>query len=70
MDKYIVQSIIPWIGSIVALLCTTADMRNHEMVLCPFFSRPRKTQFRVFRKKITVVKGNCLQVAEIENVAV
>jgi hypothetical protein len=43
------------------------------MVPCPFFSRSRKTQLRacgVFRKKVTVVKGSCLQVAEIKSVAV
>jgi hypothetical protein len=37
------------------------------------FSCPRKKQSRacnVFRKKFTVVKGSCLQAAEIENVAV
>jgi uncharacterized protein (DUF697 family) len=70
---YIVQSIISWIGSIVALLCVTADTWSHEVVLCPFFSRPSKKQLRVcgvFRKKVTVMMGSYLQSAEIENVAV
>jgi hypothetical protein len=70
---YVVQSIILWIGCIVALLCTTADTWSHEMVLCPFFSRSSKKQLRacgVFRKKVTVVKSSCLRAAEIENVAV
>jgi hypothetical protein len=70
---YIVQSIISWTGSIVALLCTTADMWSHEMMPCPFFSCTSKKQLRecgVFRKKVTVVKGSCLRAAEIENVAV
>jgi hypothetical protein len=43
------------------------------MVPCPFFSHPRKKQlhaYGVFRKKVTVVKGSCLQAVEIENVAV
>jgi hypothetical protein len=43
------------------------------MVPCPFFSHLRKKQLRacgVFGKKATAVKGSCLRVAEIENVAV
>jgi hypothetical protein len=39
------------------------------MVPCPFFSHRSKKQFHacgVFRKKVTVVKGSCLQAAEIE----
>jgi hypothetical protein len=70
---YVVQSIISRIGRTVVLLCTTADTWSHEMVLCPFFSSPRKKQScacSVLRKKVTVVKGSCLQVAEIENVTV
>jgi hypothetical protein len=70
---YIVQSIILWIGRIVALLCTTADMWSHKMVPCSFFSCPSKKQLcacSVFRKKVTVVTGSCLWAAEIENVAV
>jgi hypothetical protein len=71
--KYVEQSIISWIGRIMALLCNTADTRSHEMVPCPFFSHPSKKQLHVcgaFRKKVTAVKGNCLQAAEIENVTV
>jgi hypothetical protein len=48
-------------------------MWSHEMVPCPFFSRPSKKQLHacgVFRKKVAVVNGSCLQAAEIENVAV
>jgi hypothetical protein len=70
---YVVQSIISWTGRIFALLCTTADMWSHEMVPCPFCSRPSKKQLRAcggFRKKVTVLKGSCLRVAEIENVGV
>jgi hypothetical protein len=51
----------------------TADMWSHEMVPCPLFSRTSKMQLcvcGVFRKKVTVVKGSCLQVAEIKNVVV
>jgi hypothetical protein len=43
---YAVQPIISWIGRIVALLCITADTWRHEIVQCPFFSRPRKKQLR------------------------
>jgi hypothetical protein len=70
---YIVQSLISWIGRIVALLCTTVDTWSHEMVLYPFCSHPSKKQLRacsVFRKKITVVKGSGLRVAEIKNITV
>jgi hypothetical protein len=70
---YVVQSIISWIGSIVALLCTTADTWSHKMVPCPFFSHPSKKQLHacgIFTKKATVVKGSCLRAVEIENVAV
>jgi hypothetical protein len=70
---YVVQSIISWTGGTVALLCTTADMWSHKTVPCPFFSCPSKQQLRecgVFRNKVTVVKGSCLQAPEIENVAV
>jgi hypothetical protein len=62
MTLYIVQSIISWIGRIVALLCTTTDTWSHEMVLCPFFSRRSKKQFRVcgvFRKRVTVSLCDC-----------
>jgi hypothetical protein len=70
---YVVQSIISWTGRILALLCTTAETWSHEMVPCPFCSRPSKKQLRscgVFRVKVTVLKGSCLRAAEIENVAV
>jgi hypothetical protein len=70
---YIVQSIISWIAHIVVLLCTTADTWSHEMVPCPFLSRPSKKQLRVcsiFRKKVTFLEGSCLRAAKIENVAV
>jgi hypothetical protein len=70
---YVVQSIITWIGLIMALLCITADTWSHKMVSCLFFSRPSKKQLcacLVFRKKVTVVKGSCLQAMEIKNVAV
>jgi hypothetical protein len=43
------------------------------MVLCPFFFHPSKKQLcacGVFRKKVTVVKGSCLQAAEVKNVTV
>jgi hypothetical protein len=43
------------------------------MVSCLFFSCPSKKQlhvYGVFINKATVVKGSCLQAAEIENVAV
>jgi hypothetical protein len=43
------------------------------MVPCPFVSRPSKKQLcacGVFTEKVTVVKGSCLRVAEIENVTV
>jgi hypothetical protein len=42
------------------------------MVPCPFCSRPGKKQLCaccVIRNKVTVLKGSCLQAAEIENVA-
>jgi hypothetical protein len=71
--KYTVRSLILWIGCILALLCTTVDTWNPEMVLCPFFYRPSKVRlgaWGVFRKKVTVVKGSCLQEAEIKNVTV
>jgi hypothetical protein len=62
-DIYVLQSIISWTGRMVALLCTTADTWSHEMVPCPFFSRPSEKQLRacvracgVFRKKVTVVR--------------
>jgi hypothetical protein len=48
-------------------------MWSQETVPCSFFSRPSKKQLRacgVFGKKVNVVKGSCLQAAEIENVAV
>jgi hypothetical protein len=71
-DIYVVHSIISWIGLILALLCTTADTWNHEIMPCPFFSRSSKKQLRacgILRKKVTVVKGSCLRATEIENVA-
>jgi hypothetical protein len=37
---------------------------SHEMMPCPFFSRPRKMQLRaccVFRKNAIVVKGSFLR---------
>jgi hypothetical protein len=43
------------------------------MVPCPFSSHPSKKQLQVcsvFRKKVTAVKGSCLQAAEIKDVAV
>jgi hypothetical protein len=70
---YMVQSIILWIGRIVALLCTTVDMWSYEMVPCPLFSCPSKKQLHacsVLQKKVTVVKGSCLRAVEIENVTV
>jgi hypothetical protein len=60
---HILQSIILWIGCIVALSCTTVDTWSHEVVSGPFFSRPSKEQLcacGVFGKKVSVVKGNCL----------
>jgi hypothetical protein len=70
---YVVQSIISRIDRIVTLLCTTVDTWSHEMVSYPFFSGLSKTKLcgcGVFRNKVTVVKGCCLQAAEIENVAI
>jgi hypothetical protein len=43
------------------------------MVPCPFFSHPSEQQLHacsVFKKKVTVVKGSCVQAAEIKNVTV
>jgi hypothetical protein len=70
---YVVQSVILWIGRIVALLFTTADAWSHEMVTCLSFSRSNNKQLHacgVCRKKVTVVKGSCLRVVEIENCVV
>jgi hypothetical protein len=52
-------------------VCT--DTWSHEMVPCPFFSRPGKKQLHacsVIRKKVTIMKGSCVRAEEIKNVAV
>jgi hypothetical protein len=69
--NYRVQSIILWISRIVALLWATVDTWSHE--ICPFFSCPSKKQLHacgVLRKKVTDVRGSCLRVVEMNNVAV
>jgi hypothetical protein len=58
------QSIISWNGRIVALSCIAVNTWIHEMVLCPFFSRPRKKQLRaccVIRRNAIVVKSSFLR---------
>jgi hypothetical protein len=43
------------------------------MLPCPLFSRTSKKQLyacNVFKKKVTVVMGSCLQASEIENITV
>jgi hypothetical protein len=64
---YVVQSIISWNGRIVALSCIAANTWSHEMVPCPFFSRPRKKQLRaccIFRKNAIIVRGSFLRAAK------
>jgi hypothetical protein len=63
----VVQSIISWNGRIEALSCIAANIWSHEMVPCPFLSRPRKKQLSaccVFRKNAIVVKGSLLRAAK------
>jgi hypothetical protein len=71
--SYVVQSIISWTGLVVVVLCTTADTLSHNMVPCSFFSCPSKQKLHACsvseRKRVTVVKGSCLRVVEIKNVA-
>jgi hypothetical protein len=45
-----------------------SEYMEHEMVPCPFFSRPREKQLRtccVFRKNAVVVKGSFLRAAKL-----
>jgi hypothetical protein len=55
----VVQSIILWVGCIVALLCITVDMWSHEMVCVRSSLVPARSSCvcRVFRRKVIVVKS-------------
>jgi hypothetical protein len=61
----IVNNFVEWPHSGAVMHCS--ESWSHEMVPCPFFSRPRKKQLRaccVFRKNAIVVKGSFLRAAK------